>query len=97
VLVTLVALAEFEKRLPRGGHDSTLTLTSDDRPGGLGQVGSALGARGVDIRDLQLRPAGQAGQVRVEMVVRLPLRVDLVELTGALAALEAVRGVELGE
>ncbi|MDQ7793799.1 MAG: MgtC/SapB family protein [bacterium] len=95
VLITLVVLSRLERAVLWGRDHVPLGLTILDQPGAIGKIGSALGARGVDIRDVQLRPGPQENLLAVEMKIRVPARLDLVELAGLLAGVDVVRSVDL--
>ncbi len=96
VLITLVVLSRLEDAVLPGREHLPFVITIRDRPGAIGEVASLLGSRGVDIRDVQVRPAGGTCELLLELRVRLPSRLDLLELGGALAALSAVVAVDLG-
>jgi putative Mg2+ transporter-C (MgtC) family protein len=95
VLITLVMLSRLEDAVLPGRDQLPVTLTIRDRPGAIGEVASLLGSRGVDIRDVQVRPTSEACELLLELRVRLPARLDLLELSGALSALPAVITVDL--
>ena len=95
VLITLAALSRLEDAVLPGRDQLSFVITIRDRPGAIGEVASLLGARGVDIRDVQVRPAAGAGELLLELKVHLPPRLNLLELSGAIAALPVVTSVDL--
>jgi len=69
VLLVLSIFKEVEVRLLRGYR--ILTLTSEDRPGQLGKIGSALGDMGVNIKHVEL----ECDEGKKTCVIRLALDV----------------------
>lgn len=96
VLITLVVLSRLEDAVLPGRDHLPFIITIRDRPGAIGEIASLLGSRGVDIRDVQVRPATGACELLLELRVRLPPRMDLLELSGVLTALPPVIAVDLG-
>lgn len=95
VLLTLVVLSRAERAMLWGRDYLPLGLVILDQPGAIGRIGSVLGARGVDIRDVQLRPGARDDELAVELKIKVPSRLDMVELADVLAALDVVRAVDL--
>ncbi|MEW6307740.1 MAG: MgtC/SapB family protein [Bacillota bacterium] len=95
-LVTLLPLSRAGKLLgsdPRGHH---LLVECNDVPGQVGAIGTYLGAKGVNITALEIKPAGP-GAILLDLVVSLArTRHSLLEVAGGLAALAGVRRVEEG-
>ncbi|MCL6450862.1 MAG: MgtC/SapB family protein [Acetobacteraceae bacterium] len=71
VMAVLVLVPRLERAVfrPRLHH---LTLWVADRPGQLGQIGTVLGSRGVDIKGVTMRPADDPETVELELDLRLP-------------------------
>lgn len=81
------------ERHRRGHH---LLVECNDVPGQVGAIGTYLGAKGVNITALEIKPAGP-GAILLDLVVSLArTRHSLLEVEGGLAALPGIRRVEEG-
>jgi len=93
VLLTLVFLARLDAGLLGRHQFHTLQLTVADRPGQLGRLGVLLGDRGVNIKNISMRPSAQAGYLDMELSVRLPSTLDHNALVQELLAMDGVYGL----
>jgi putative Mg2+ transporter-C (MgtC) family protein len=92
-LITLTLLARVERfYIGAKGHGVVTVLISDE-PGQLGRVGSALGERGIDIKDISLSPR-DGGLVEIEFRVKLPHREALERAMQAVLKLPGIRKAE---
>ncbi len=93
-LVSLTLLAQVERSHLVGTKGyGVVSLVSADRPGLLGRVGSALGERGVDIKDIKM-VSREGGLVEIELRVKVPNREGLQDMMQALSSMEGVRKAE---
>ncbi|MEX2355904.1 MAG: MgtC/SapB family protein [Thermaerobacterales bacterium] len=95
VLVTLIFLRSIERGMAMGRQVRSLNLRVDDRPGQLGEIGTVLGNYHVDIRQIEVNPAGGAGLVELRMNVVFPAGLQHMALSGELTALPGVHGLEI--
>lgn len=93
ILLTLQALSIVERRfISRAGYH-TINLRIVDEPGRLGTVASAIGRRGVSIRNVQMRAGEPPGSLFIEFRLKMPPRSDITELVGELMTLPGVQSV----
>lgn len=91
VVSVLTYFKMIEATIPRRGLGH-LVLLMADRPGQLGRIGTALGAVGVNIENVEMSSRVD-NRVRLDMSVRIPTRVSRHELTVALGDVEGVEEV----
>lgn len=92
-LITLTLLSRVERSFLGGKGVGTVTVVTRDEPGQLGRIGSALGERGVNIRDIRLRPQ-EGGVVEIQLRVKVPHTGALQEAIQAIIGLTGVRSAE---
>ncbi len=92
-LISLTVLARVERSYIGAKGYSLVTVVTADQPGQLGRVASALGERGVDIKDIRMVPREQ-GLVEIELRVRVPHREGFQQAMQTLSALPGVKSAE---
>jgi putative Mg2+ transporter-C (MgtC) family protein len=88
VIGVLTLMKSVERRLPRRGVGRCVVLMADV-PGQLGKIGTALGAVGVNIDRVELTEKINQ-KVRLDMQLRMPLRVTRDDVLVILGELEGV-------
>lgn len=92
-LVSLTILARVERSyIGAKGYGSLIVVTAD-QPGQLGRIASALGERGIDIKDIRMTPR-EEGVVEIRLQVRAPQKDAFQQAMQSLAALPGVRSAE---
>jgi putative Mg2+ transporter-C (MgtC) family protein len=89
VIGVLTLMKSLERRLPRRGIGHCIILMADV-PGQLGRIGTALGAMGVNIDRVEFTEKVEQ-KVRLDLMLRLPLRVTRDDV---LLALGEIGGVD---
>lgn len=91
--LTLHYLPAVERRFTRGQY-RLITLVTQDTPGQIGRIGTTLGTRGVDIRNIEMdsRPGGL---ISIQLYVRTPPACDLTRLVSELAAIPGVKSADV--
>jgi putative Mg2+ transporter-C (MgtC) family protein len=92
-LLTLTVLARVERAYIRVKGHGLVTVVTSDEPGQLGRIGSALGERDIDIRDISLTPR-EPGLVQIELRVKAPSKPALEAAMQAILGLPGVRRAE---
>lgn len=90
-LGVLTLFKVVEARIPRRGVGHLILVTSD-RPGQLGRIGTALGAFGVNIEQLELSER-RDDTVVLQLTLRLPARASRDDVLVALGDVEGVEEV----
>lgn len=96
VLISLIALRRLETRFMPGKHIVVLTVTGNDRPGLIGELGSTLGQLKVNITNIEMTPLPETEQVRIDFHVQLPRGMSVGTVTELLKAVPDITGVEAG-
>lgn len=89
VIGVLTVMKSLERRLPRRGVGHCIVLMADV-PGQLGRIGTALGAMGVNIDRVEFTEKLDQ-KVRLDLLLRLPVRVSRDDV---LVALGEIGGVD---
>ncbi|MDR5684170.1 MAG: MgtC/SapB family protein [Armatimonadota bacterium] len=90
VVVVLHLFARVERRLPRRVEGAgILTMTTVDRPGQLGRIGSILGRYQASIEGVEMTERLD-GRVNLQLAVRLPKAADREKVLLAVAEAEGV-------
>ncbi|RJQ11287.1 MAG: MgtC/SapB family protein [Bacillota bacterium] len=92
-LISLTLLARVERYYIGAKGYGLLTVVTDDTPGQLGRVASALGEKGVNIKDIRMSPVGEA-TVEIELRVKAPSRDALQQSVGLLMSVKGVHRAE---
>jgi len=92
-LITLTVLSYVERHLIGGKGYALLEVVSRDEPGQLGRVGSVLGDKDIDIRDIRLMPE-DSGRVLIRLRVKAPRGGALEEAMQTVASLPGVHSAE---
>ncbi len=93
VMIALTLLVRVERYYIGGKGYGRVTVTAADEPGQLGRIASALGERGIDIKDIRMNPRDE-GFVEIDLRVRAPHK-DALRL--AIQAIMSVKGVRSAE
>ena len=96
VLISLIGLRRLELRFLTGKHINVFSVTANDRPGLIGELGSTLGKMHVDIRNIEMSEMPQAGRVRIDLQVQLPLGTTVGMVAERLRSVADITGVEAG-
>jgi len=91
--LTLHYLSRVERHLVRGQYRH-ITLVTQDTPGQIGRIGTCLGNRAVDIRNLEMEPQ-TGGMLSIELYVRTPPNCDLNRLATELASIPGVKSADI--
>lgn len=92
-LISLTLLARVERSYIGGKGYGRVRVVTPDEPGQLGRITSALGERGVDIKDIRMSPK-EDGLVEIDLRVRSPQKDALRLAIGAIMSLKGVRSAE---
>ncbi len=65
-------------------------IISLDKPGQIGRIGSCLGGLGVNIVQIQIEDAEEAGKIFIPVTVKLPDKYQLEQVIKELCAIEGV-------
>jgi putative Mg2+ transporter-C (MgtC) family protein len=90
IVVTLTIVNRLENRINKEKNNYSITLHAQNVPGQLGKVGSALGARNISIRNIQMAELDNC-LVEIILLLKLP---DPMGLEEAIQILDEVEGVE---
>jgi putative Mg2+ transporter-C (MgtC) family protein len=88
IVITLTVVNRLENRINKEKNNYSVTLHADNIPGQLGRIGSALGARGISIRNIQMEEMDNC-LVEIELLIKLP---DSMGLEEAIHILDEVEG-----
>ncbi len=96
VLISLIGLRRLETRFMPGKHVVLISVTGNDRPGLIGELGSTLGRLKVNITNIEMNPLPETEQVRIDFHVQLPRGMGVGTVTEMLKAVPDITGVEAG-
>lgn len=94
-VLTVLKKVEIGLVAPRGLR--TLLVTTADKPGQIGKIGSALGHLRVDIRHIELEVSAGLEEALVKLVVKIPEDVEEFRVIEEVAAVEGIREVRWEE
>jgi len=92
-LVSLTVLAWVERSYFGGKGQAVVNVLSSDVPGQLGRIATALGERGIDIKDIRMSPR-EDGLVEIELKVKAPPKDAMPGAMQAVASLPGVKSAE---
>lgn len=96
--LTLISLAQLEKRYFGRKQSCEFYMIIDERPGQIGEIGSILGQRGITIKSLETeRYSKDYKKLQLHLILRLPYPLKKEEILTILADLEGVNAIELGD
>ena len=93
-LVSLSLLSQVELYVALKRNAARLTLVARDRPGLIGEVGDILGEKGINIRDIRMKPQ-ENDRMELTVLIDIPTHVDRMALLDQLESMSDVGMVEL--
>lgn len=96
VLVSTLIMPRVENRLiRRNGKYRTLSIEMEDQPGKLGEIATATGRLGCNIRNIRMTPViDDSSMVRVELNLVVPQGKELTVVSEVLRSVPGIRGVD---
>jgi putative Mg2+ transporter-C (MgtC) family protein len=95
-LFSLVGLRWLETRYLAAKRLNLLSVIGIDRPGLIGELGSALGTLHVNIANVDMNPVGEDGRIRIDFQVQLPGGLALGAVIERLRQVADVTSIEAG-
>lgn len=96
VLVSTLIMPRVENRLiRRNGKYRTLSIEMEDQPGKLGEIATATGQLGCNIRNIRMTPViDDPSMIRVELNLVVPQGKELTVVSEVLRSVPGIRGVD---
>jgi putative Mg2+ transporter-C (MgtC) family protein len=96
VLISLVVLNRFEDTFIRKSNVHLLDLVVQDLPGKLGEITTKIGEHNVSIRKINIQDAdNKNGYIRLSIAVRLPQRVEVMQILDELREIDGIQDVSV--
>jgi putative Mg2+ transporter-C (MgtC) family protein len=92
VVLTLTIVTRIERIIIKSKNNYAVTLRAEDRPGQLGKIGSALGSRGISIKNIHMVEIDD-GTVEINLLLKLPDRTGGEEVLQLIAGIEGVKQI----
>ncbi|MBA1333899.1 MAG: Mg(2+)-transport-ATPase-associated protein MgtC [Firmicutes bacterium] len=92
MVITLTMVTEIEKRLIKRKNNYALTIRAQDKPGQLGLIGSALGNKGISIKNVQMIEVDE-GTIEINLLLKLPDRVKGEDVLQLISGVEGVKQI----
>ena len=96
VVVTLMSLGVYEAKIFREKFRN-IRITSENRPGIIGEIGTFLGKHGVRIKELDILEDVKKGEIQLELnfLVKLPIKFDPLSFSRGISQLDGIYNVVL--
>jgi putative Mg2+ transporter-C (MgtC) family protein len=94
VLITLLSLTRIENIVIRKRHYNLVNLIIEDRPGQLGKIGSKLGEKNINIKNIKMFHL-EGNKISVELLLRIPADCKVDEILNELLAIDGIYDVDV--
>lgn len=91
-VIALTVLPRFERLYSCGPSNVFLTVTTVDKPGQIGKIGSYLGKMNIGILDIKVEDRGNK-QLMLSLMINLPNKFILSEVISNMSAIEGIIAV----
>ena len=92
IVITLTVVNRLEARINKSRNNYSITLRADNVPGQLGRIGSALGGKGISIRNIRMIELDEF-TVEIILLLKLPGQMGLNEVIQALNEVDGIKQI----
>jgi putative Mg2+ transporter-C (MgtC) family protein len=92
IVITLTVVNRLDARINKSRNNYSITLRADNVPGQLGRIGSALGGKGISIRNIRMIELDEF-TVEIILLLKLPGQMGLNEVIQALNEVDGIKQI----
>ena len=92
IVITLTVVNRLDARINKSRNNYSITLRAENVPGQLGRIGSALGRRGISIKNIRMIELDEC-TVEIILLLKLPGQMGLSEVFQVLNEVEGIKQI----